>query len=162
MSEVYMRKCSACGADFASDKKKASRCPECKRKTIKRMRDSCKKPGAIRKTMKKPKAKDNVFGLHRKKADTTQCRTCLYRTQEDDRDYFCYYIALTGHRRPCEPSPDCTAYERYSKKKRDRLEEVFKAVPLLPTSENEKAYSEYKAASIQKRERYRNMHKLKG
>ncbi len=55
----------------------------------------------------------------------TQCRTCLYRaanTEHSNQTHNCEYILLVGHMRPSQPSPKCTVYERYDKKKRDELE----------------------------------------
>ena len=33
----------------------------------------------------------------------------------------CAYIFLMNHSRPCEPSPNCTAFKKYSKKERRAL-----------------------------------------
>lgn len=61
-----------------------------------------------------------------KRVDRTQCRTCLYRPTETERqegNFGCAYIILTEHRRPSEPSPNCTAYKPYTKAERKRLED---------------------------------------
>ena len=43
-----------------------------------------------------------------------QCRTCKYswRMPMNVDNYLCDYLEKTGHMRPCEPSPNCTVYER--------------------------------------------------
>mgnify|MGYP003301521065 CR=1 FL=1 len=58
------------------------------------------------------------------KVDTTQCKKCLYRPPKygtHDIPFGCYYIFLMGHRRPSEPSPNCTAFKLYSRRERAKL-----------------------------------------
>ena len=58
------------------------------------------------------------------KVDTTQCKKCLYRPPEYGENFLpfgCYYIILTGNRRPSDPSPNCTAFEPYNHKERRKL-----------------------------------------
>lgn len=60
----------------------------------------------------------------KKKVDTTQCKGCLYRASRYDKNVMgnnCAYIFLMNHSRPCEPSPNCTAFKKYSKKERRAL-----------------------------------------
>ena len=54
------------------------------------------------------------------KVNKMQCRTCLYKSK--DKIFGCNYIILTGCRRPCEPSPNCTAYKKYSRREREQLD----------------------------------------
>lgn len=60
--------------------------------------------------------------MKKKKVDKTQCRKCLYRYVSACNEVcFCNYILLTGKRRPCEPSPNCTVYKPYTQKERVKL-----------------------------------------
>lgn len=55
-------------------------------------------------------------------ADRTQCKKCLYRTESEMRSvHYCDYFSMTGELRHCEPSPNCTKFEKYNKKKRALL-----------------------------------------
>ena len=59
------------------------------------------------------------------KVDTTQCKNCLYRPPnfgEYALPFGCYYIVLTGKRRPSEPSPNCTAFKKYNRREREKLD----------------------------------------
>lgn len=70
----------------------------------------------IQKEKRKPKTTNKV--------DKTQCRKCLYRPphrDELDITFGCYYIFFMGHRRPSEPSPNCTAFKEYNIKERQKL-----------------------------------------
>lgn len=51
----------------------------------------------------------------------TQCKTCKYRyrVQSNVNEYLCDYLSIVGHMRPCEPSPNCTVYERIREKKNE-------------------------------------------
>ena len=44
----------------------------------------------------------------------SKCSTCKYRTNmgKGARDKACYYIAITGHIRPCPPGDECTKYKK--------------------------------------------------
>ena len=46
------------------------------------------------------------------RANTKQCRTCEYWY---DKQSLCDYYTKTGQLRGCEPSPNCTKYERKKK-----------------------------------------------
>ena len=59
------------------------------------------------------------------KVDTTQCKKCLYRPATYgtfDMPFGCWYILLTGKRRPSEPSPNCTAFVKYNRKERAKMD----------------------------------------
>lgn len=58
--------------------------------------------------------------------DTTQCWKCLYRTRLEDtyNVVACYYLVLTGKRRPCKPSPNCKVFEKFDVNKRRELVET--------------------------------------
>lgn len=62
-----------------------------------------------------------------KKANTSQCKKCLYRSRIANKGeaFFCTYILLTGHSRPCEPSPNCTVFKPYNRKEREILNKKF-------------------------------------
>lgn len=55
------------------------------------------------------------------KTNTTQCEKCYYRWTVPcgDGHSYCGYILVTGHRRPCKPSPHCTVFKPYAVKKED-------------------------------------------
>lgn len=58
------------------------------------------------------------------KVDTTQCKKCLYRPPsygEHTLPFGCWYIVLTGKRRPSEPSPNCTAFVKYDRRERAKM-----------------------------------------
>ena len=72
----------------------------------------CKKcRGELKKSS--PDKKQRVTADFIKKKNV-QCRTCKYRWRipNGEGKYLCDYLEITGHMRPCDPSPDCTAYER--------------------------------------------------
>ena len=57
--------------------------------------------------------------------DASQCEKCLYRasrTARRDMGNNCAYIFLMNHRRPSEPSPNCTAFRKYNYEERQQLE----------------------------------------
>lgn len=56
------------------------------------------------------------------KANTRQCKSCLYRSNNGDDVINCYYILFMGHSRGCEPSPNCTKYKRFTQPERRELE----------------------------------------
>ena len=57
------------------------------------------------------------------KNNIKQCKKCLYRAYIacSGQEYYCSYILLMGHRRPCDPSPNCTVFKPYNKKEREIL-----------------------------------------
>lgn len=60
----------------------------------------------------------------KKEIDTTQCKGCLYRASQYEKRVMgnnCSYMFLMNHRRPCEPSPNCTVFKKYNKKERQEL-----------------------------------------
>lgn len=61
--------------------------------------------------------------------DITQCKKCLYRPADrpENNIFNCFYIIYMGHRRPCEPSPNCTVFKRYNRKARSELIKRVKA-----------------------------------
>ena len=48
------------------------------------------------------------------RANTKQCKTCRYW---DIYNKMCDYFHITGMLRECEPSPNCTKYEKGKKEK---------------------------------------------
>ena len=59
------------------------------------------------------------------RVDNSQCKKCLYKIVETQSAVFCGYMYYTGKRRPCDPSPNCTAFEKFTKRGRKELEEKF-------------------------------------
>lgn len=68
----------------------------------------------IERKIKKQMAELSVTALTKKdNTDKTQCMTCKYREKENGPlKNACIYAYLVGAARPCEPSPNCTAYKR--------------------------------------------------
>lgn len=62
------------------------------------------------------------------KCDISQCKKCLFRAIQYNAKPFCGYMYYTGKKRPCEPSPNCTAFEKFDKKKRMELENSLHAL----------------------------------
>lgn len=59
----------------------------------------------------------------RGKKKDNQCRRCLYRYIAASGEIcFCNYILLVGHKRPCEPPPNCTVFRPYNKSERLKLD----------------------------------------
>ena len=58
------------------------------------------------------------------RANNSQCKACVYRIGSPSF-WFCGFLYYTGKRRPCDHSPNCTAFEKYTKKGRIELEEQF-------------------------------------
>lgn len=57
-----------------------------------------------------------------------QCKKCLYRIQDSKEFVYCGFMYYTGKRRPCDPSPDCTAFVKSTKKERQKLTDKIQAV----------------------------------
>ena len=57
------------------------------------------------------------------KINKKKCATCLYRMHMHDgeKQWYCGYCYYTGHKRPCDISPKCVAYEVDDEKKRKLL-----------------------------------------
>lgn len=64
------------------------------------------------------------------KVDTSQCRKCLYRPSKHMKDsgFGCFYIFYKGQKRPSEPSPNCTAFEPYDRKKRRAMDRELRKI----------------------------------
>ncbi len=84
-----------------------------------------RKKGAFNRFVKKEKRKKKPIST----VDRTQCSHCLYRPIKgfESHIFGCAYICFTGKRRPSEPSPNCTVFEKYNKEKRKELEAKAKA-----------------------------------
>lgn len=57
--------------------------------------------------------------------DNSQCKKCLYRLHFSNEQVLCGFMYYTGKRRPCEPSPNCTAFEKYTKQGRLKIEDKW-------------------------------------
>lgn len=64
---------------------------------------------------KKNSSKSSYWG------DNSQCKKCLYRVEDTKEFVYCGYMFYTGKRRPCEPSPNCTAFVKTTKKERIKV-----------------------------------------
>lgn len=47
-----------------------------------------------------------------RKIEASKCGSCKYGYMHMNFGPYCDYILLTGHRRPCPPGEECTAYEK--------------------------------------------------
>ena len=50
-----------------------------------------------------------------------KCKTCKYHRyiiSGSGKHVCCYYIVMTGHRRPCKAGDECTVYERRERRAR--------------------------------------------
>lgn len=68
------------------------------------------------------------------KVDDTQCTKCLYRASHSMKVIIgcnCQYILLMNQRRPCEPSPNCTAFKPYNLKERQKIEKYNKNISVV-------------------------------
>lgn len=85
--------------------------------------------------MARKKGAFNRFVIRRRRkkkctVDRTQCKNCLYQPPNYeglDHIFGCYYIIYTGKRRPSEPSPNCTAFKKYNRAERKKLEAKLRA-----------------------------------
>ena len=84
-----------------------------------------RKHGAFNRFVLKEKRKKKPTST----VDRTQCSHCLYRPIRgfESHIFGCAYIFFMGKRRPSEPSPNCTAFKKYNKAERRKLEEKTKA-----------------------------------
>ena len=85
---------------------------------------SGRKLGSVSTFITKTKQKKTTY-----KVDNTQCKKCLYRASQRVKNEMgcnCVYIFLMNHRRPSEPSPNCTAFRKYNKKERQQMEQELK------------------------------------
>ena len=91
-----MPRCLRCGRAVGTATKYCRPCREALKKEV---------PGANKQrfTMKDLMRIKNV-----------QCKTCKYgwKMRNGTDNYLCDYLEITGHKRPCEPSPNCTVYEK--------------------------------------------------
>lgn len=94
------KKCELCGKTMRNVRRNRKYCYECNKKKWHRS----EKIHYGMKIKHKPPDKINPnYG------DFSQCKTCIYRgvfTQS------CDYYFIVGHRRPSEPSPNCTVYKK--------------------------------------------------
>lgn len=101
-------KCECCGESFETSGRMLKLCPACRNyKTAKSVyREGTRPRDQVGGKPARPVKKD--------KPNITQCRTCRYSAKYSDFSgaVLCDYIGVTGHRRPCEPSPNCTVYEK--------------------------------------------------
>lgn len=106
-------KCRLCGAEIEARTANRKYCDTCSR-AARRM--------AARECYKKYKA-PHKQRMPRPKApgpDVSQCRKCVYRGYIG-KTIFCDYIEIAGMTRGCDPSPDCTVFEKYTKARRSEL-----------------------------------------
>ena len=63
------------------------------------------------------------------RVNNSQCRKCLYRCADAGiSSAYCGYLYYTGERRPCEPSPNCTAFVKFRKKERYKIESKLHSI----------------------------------
>lgn len=144
-NKSYKKVCKDCGAVFYAETRRFRKCPECKLKrkveNARKEKAKYKKPCPKLKKEKTEKPKEKII------INQKQCRTCLYRWQGSEKVLGCDYYELVGHRRPSEPSPNCTCYKKYDaverarlvSKQRDRLRRIC-----LGNDKNEKEFLAYR------------------
>ena len=124
---IMTKQCSHCGQMFETEHGNSSICSECKAASgnwdeeFKARKKALRQAEKERKAIKAKKAKE--FKFNKKK-----CKTCLYRLQlgDEKKQWYCGYCYYTGHKRPCDISPDCVAYEEYDEQKRKDLADNLK------------------------------------
>lgn len=152
--------CKDCGVKFIRETKLQRLCPDCKNSRLAANRKE------YRKRFKKPE-KDKPDIIRRKEEnpkpvfDNEQCATCLYRwCASGDTGFLCDYKTLTGHRRPCEPPPGCTAYKEYDDDLRKELTKKYKALPPELECTNVE-YRDYQAERIAIQDKFMRRHGMK-
>lgn len=88
-------KCVICGCDISDKANNAKYCDSCNA--------LAKNEQAQKAHSRRGRAALSMTG------NISQCRTCTYWNQEQK---WCDYLTITGQARRCEPSPNCTKYER--------------------------------------------------
>lgn len=63
--------------------------------------------------------------IFKKDIDNSQCKKCLYRAEDTKEFVFCGFMFYTGKRRPCDHSPNCTAFVKTTRKERRKLVDNF-------------------------------------
>lgn len=95
------KECEYCGKRMVMVSSRRKYCDSCQEKV---KNESCKVHYKTRKNAPKP-----VRDIR----DITQCRTCKYSEYlGGGNNIICNYIEVMGHMRGCEPSPNCTKYEK--------------------------------------------------
>lgn len=117
-----VKRCIYCGQKFEVKKGNSVICSECKAASgkwdeeFKARKKALRQAEKERKALKAKKAKE--FKFNKKK-----CATCLYRLRlgDEKKQWYCGYCYYTGHKRPCDISPECAVYKTYSEDKRNQL-----------------------------------------
>lgn len=126
-----MKTCKTCGADISDMSARTKYCKECRRERIRiqnrqwrqRQRKArvCKLCGAdisdrgtramyCLECTKLQREKQRKIKNAPDRVDRKQCKTCIYRS--GNQEYACNYISITGQTRGCPPSPNCTKYQK--------------------------------------------------
>lgn len=142
--------CRLCGAEVEKSAPNRKYCTACARK-VKR-KTSCKYNEAVRSEKEPPKPKPK-----KQTVDVTQCRKCVFRGIIGSV-IICDYAAIVGTVRGCEPSPNCVAFERYTKARRAELTSPRKAPQKTAVSEHDELAA-YRGEQILASERYRQAHR---
>ena len=143
-------KCRLCGKEFESRTAHRKYCDACVRtakwQTSNRFYKKIKSAKAAHKPIPK-----------KVRADVSQCRKCVYRGMIGS-NVICDYLDIVGHMRGCEPSPNCSAFEKYSRARRSELvKNRHTTEKIAPAAANETAA--YLGERIRAEQRYKQAHK---
>lgn len=158
--EFVKKKCKDCKAEYEGTPKSRF-CLKCRQRREyegqRRKRQEIKDTLGYRKALKSEKKK-SIQVVHR---NVTQCKKCLYRLYITEKDVACGYLYYTDKMRPCEPSPNCTAFKKTNRQERKELMDRVSTPPSpVPSrSKRERQYAEYTAEVIAREEKNTRRHK---
>lgn len=114
-----MKICTKCGRELPETEfytctrtgKPKATCKDCDRAYAARYYEKHRNHDA-RRRKKRKKRKEYVRKIKREPVNT-KCLTCAYRTTlSTATDVACYYIVVTGKKRPCKAGRGCTVYRK--------------------------------------------------
>lgn len=107
--KIISRKCVLCGKPIQNVVHTRKYCDDCG----KNARHKSEKIHYGQKVKRKPPDNKNPhYG------DFSQCKSCVYRGMTTGT---CDYYEIVGRRRPCDPSPNCTVYEKGKRKNEQNI-----------------------------------------
>ena len=119
--------CVECGQKLEQKKGTSNLCSDCKAAVGKWDEEFKAKKKALKEAKKKRRSEE-ARKVRELRINKKKCATCLYRMQlnNERKTWYCGYCYYTGHKRPCEVSPSCVAYEKFDDEKRKCLEKNLK------------------------------------
>ncbi len=122
-------KCSICGRSFVAEAHNAKYCPACRKEMKNKNSKECRKRQRFMKSKPEP-------------VNIGQCRSCLYRLTNGQNVIGCGYLFYKGVSRlkiNAGSPPNCLAYEKTTKKKREEL--IRKETEIAIVKRNQDEYS---------------------